>query len=110
MIQKLLEVFIGFNYLSNLLSRHTFSHLDSARCDSARCHIERSRESALENFEQKKKEKAIKSHNVFLIIFFSFVLKQKKQKFKKRSSAYALAGKAPATFSGRRALRNFIQC
>ncbi len=34
---------------------------------------------------------------------FSFVLIQKKQKIKKRSSAYAQANAAPATFSGSRA-------
>ncbi len=41
-------------------------------------------------------------------VLFSFVLKQKKQKFKKRSSANTQAGKAPATFSGQRAAMNLV--
>jgi hypothetical protein len=45
-----------------------------------------------------------------LKFYFSFVLKQKKQKFKKRSSACAQAGIAPATFSGHRAALNSVRC
>jgi hypothetical protein len=49
-------------------------------------------------------------NNNFFFCLRSFLLKEKNQKFKKRSSALTQADTAPATFSGQRAVLNPERC